>query len=79
MKVRENLYNEIWEFVLYKLEKKIFEFLNFVFIKILDECCFGFVVCMNNIFLNCNVKIIKGDVKSDLICKIYYFYFINIE
>lgn len=77
MKVRENLYNEIWEFVLYKLEKKIFEFLNFVFIKILDECCF--VVCMNNIFLNCNVKIIKGDVKSDLICKIYDFYFINIE
>lgn len=37
------------------------------------------LVCMNNIFLNCNVKIIKGDVKSDLICKIYYFYFINIE
>lgn len=79
VKVRENLHNEIWEFVLYKPEKKIFEFSNPVFIKILDECCFGFVVCMNNIFSNRNVKTTTRDAKSDLIRKIYDFYSTNTE
>lgn len=65
--------------MLYKPEKKIFEISNPVFIKILDECCFGFVVCMNNIFSNRNVKTTKGDAKSDLIRKIYYFYSTNTE
>lgn len=67
------------EFVLYKLEKMIFEFSNPVFIKILDECCFGFVVCMSNIFSNRNVKTTKRDAKSDLIRKIYDFYSTNTE
>lgn len=78
MKVRENLHNEIGICVI-QTGKKIFEISNPVFIKILDECCFGFVVCMNNIFSNRNVKTTKGDAKSDLIRKIYYFYSTNTE
>lgn len=79
VKVRENLHNEIWICVIQTGKKKIFEFSNPVFIKILDECCFGFVVCMSNIFSNRNVKTTKRDAKSDLIRKIYDFYSTNTE
>lgn len=77
MKVRENLHNEIGICVI-QTGKKIFEISNPVFIKILDEC-FGFVVCMNNIFSNRNVKTTTRDAKSDLIRKIYDFYSTNTE